>query len=196
MTPMRKSEDDILDAARECVEAFGVRRTTLTDVARRAGVSRPTVYRYWPDISSLVGDLMTRELRAVFTASAAAATEADALSRIVHGCTGTVAAVWHHSMFNRFVDSEAELLATYVFHRLGSSQLAALELLLAQITEGQQDGSVREGDPQELARVVLLTVQSIASSRRLVEDVFTEERLLASLARLLDGYLRPREATS
>jgi AcrR family transcriptional regulator len=33
----------ILDAAAECVLAFGVRRTSLSDVARRAGVSRPTV---------------------------------------------------------------------------------------------------------------------------------------------------------
>ncbi|MFG7946734.1 TetR/AcrR family transcriptional regulator, partial [Streptomyces cacaoi] len=193
---IRKSEDDILDAARACVESFGVRRTTLTDVARRAGVSRPTVYRYWPDISSLVGDLMTRELKAVFAASVAEATETEARPRIVHGCTGTVRAVWHHSMFRRFLDSEAELLATYVFQRLGSSQHAALDLLHAQLTEGQRDGSVRPGEPAELARIVLLTAQSIGVSRRLVDDTLSEEALLDSLARLLDGYLRPDTAPS
>ena len=32
----------------------GVRRTTLTDVARRAGVSRMTIYRRWPDVRTLV----------------------------------------------------------------------------------------------------------------------------------------------
>ncbi|UNS95260.1 TetR/AcrR family transcriptional regulator [Streptomyces tubbatahanensis] len=192
----RKNEDDILDAARACVEAFGVRRTTLTDVARRAGVSRPTVYRHWPDISSLVGDLMTRELKALFAEAVAEATEADALGRIVHGATGTVRAVWHHSLFSRFLDSEAELLATYVFHRLGSSQHAALELLHAQIAEGQRDGSVRAGEPGELSRVVLLTVQSIGASRRLVEDTLTEDALLDSLGRLLTGYLRDWSAAA
>ena len=35
----------VLDAVRDCVLAVGVRRTTLTDVARRAGVSRMTLYR-------------------------------------------------------------------------------------------------------------------------------------------------------
>jgi AcrR family transcriptional regulator len=35
----------ILDATRASVLDFGIRRTTLTDVARRAGVSRMTVYR-------------------------------------------------------------------------------------------------------------------------------------------------------
>src|SRR5690625_5412712 len=63
MPSKRNVEDDILDATRTCVEAFGVRRTTLTDVARRAGVSRPTVYRRWPDVTALVADLLTRELR-------------------------------------------------------------------------------------------------------------------------------------
>ncbi|MCP2262032.1 transcriptional regulator, TetR family, partial [Streptoalloteichus tenebrarius] len=38
--PNRVDDDTLLDAARECVLAVGVRRTTLTDVARRAGVSR------------------------------------------------------------------------------------------------------------------------------------------------------------
>ncbi len=42
-------DDQILDAARSCVLDFGLRRTTLAEVARRAGVSRPTVYRRWPD---------------------------------------------------------------------------------------------------------------------------------------------------
>lgn len=62
--------DRVLDAARDCVLAVGVRRTTLTDVARRAGVSRMTLYRRWPDVRTLVGDLMTREWVAVATGAA------------------------------------------------------------------------------------------------------------------------------
>ena len=38
-------DDVLLDAARACVLAVGVRRTTFSDVARRAGVSRMTLYR-------------------------------------------------------------------------------------------------------------------------------------------------------
>ena len=50
-----------LDAARECVLAVGVRRTTVTDVARRAGVSRMTLYRRYPDLEAVLAALMTRE---------------------------------------------------------------------------------------------------------------------------------------
>ena len=58
----RTVEDDaLLDAAQACVLAVGVRRTTMTDVARRAGVSRMTLYRRFPDVTSLMQALMTRE---------------------------------------------------------------------------------------------------------------------------------------
>ena len=56
----RRDDDILLDAARECVLRVGLRRTTLTDVASQAGVSRMTMYRRWPDMKSLVGDLMTQ----------------------------------------------------------------------------------------------------------------------------------------
>ncbi len=60
-TAARTADDTVLDAARDCVLAVGVRRTTLTDIARRAGVSRMTLYRRWPDVRTIVADLMTRE---------------------------------------------------------------------------------------------------------------------------------------
>ncbi len=53
----------IFDAARACVAEFGVRRTTLTEVARRAGVSRPTVYPRWPDTGTQVAQQLVPEQR-------------------------------------------------------------------------------------------------------------------------------------
>lgn len=44
----KKARDRIIDAAYECFEQIGVRKTTLEEIARRADVSRPTVYKYFP----------------------------------------------------------------------------------------------------------------------------------------------------
>src|SRR6478736_4413276 len=57
----KEPRDAYLDAARDCILDVGWRRTTLTEVARRAGVSRMTIYRTWGDMPTLLGDLMTRE---------------------------------------------------------------------------------------------------------------------------------------
>ena len=50
--------DKILDAAASCVLAYGVERVTLAEIARRAGVSRPTIYRRWPDTRALLAALI------------------------------------------------------------------------------------------------------------------------------------------
>src|SRR5439155_18006322 len=51
----------ILDAAFACVAELGLGRTTMDDVARRAAVSRQTVYRYYPSKDQLVVALVLRE---------------------------------------------------------------------------------------------------------------------------------------
>src|SRR5881397_1545045 len=67
--PAREVPDAILDATRGSVLAVGVRRTTLTDVARRAGVSRMTLYRIVPDVTTLILEVMSREFAALIAES-------------------------------------------------------------------------------------------------------------------------------
>src|SRR6185437_8552731 len=55
-------EERILDGAAGCVIAYGVDRVTLTEIARRAGVSRPTVYRRFPDTRSILAALLTMRI--------------------------------------------------------------------------------------------------------------------------------------
>ena len=69
MLSMRNSESTvesrILDAAAACVLAYGVERMTLTEIARRARVSRPTIYRRWPDIRFVLAELLTLRIAGV-----------------------------------------------------------------------------------------------------------------------------------
>src|SRR3569623_2868140 len=100
MTSLRHNADPqsaYLDAARACILDVGWRRTTLTEVARRAGVSRMTIYRAWPDMPAVRGDLMTREwgevvARAVAEADASVGDSAPAAARIVAEVVATTRA--------------------------------------------------------------------------------------------------------
>src|SRR5690554_2514442 len=75
--------DPYLDAARACILDVGWRRTTLTEVARRAGVSRMTIYRAWSDMGQLMGDLMTREWGLVMASGVGRGTIADGVVEVV-----------------------------------------------------------------------------------------------------------------
>ncbi|MEV6106635.1 TetR/AcrR family transcriptional regulator [Streptomyces sp. NPDC051940] len=164
-------DDAVLDAVRDCVLAVGVRRTTLTDVARRAGVSRMTLYRRWPDVRALVGDLMTREwLAAARGALPAADDPRPVREQLVEGLTDGARALRGHPLFRKIVDVDPELLLPYVLDRRGASQDALLEQLEVTLRAGHADGSVRAGDAVRQARVLLLVVQSFTLSLRTMTD--------------------------
>lgn len=179
--------DRILDAALSCVTEFGVRRTTLVEIAKRAGVSRPSVYRRWPDTRAVVADLLTREMGSIPLDTG----EGSTRDRLVRSVTGLVGQVREHSIFAAILRSDPELLLTYIVQRLGTSQRALIAATAVAIKGGQADGSVREGDPTQLATMVLLIGQSVLQSARTVEEILDADSLLRELAIAIDGYLRP-----
>ncbi|WP_093652138.1 TetR/AcrR family transcriptional regulator [Streptomyces wuyuanensis] len=199
MTPIRHNHADgdaVLDAARDCVLAVGVRRTTLTDVARRAGVSRMTLYRRWPDVRTLVGDLMTREWIALAVgAMPPADQDVPTRTRLVDGLVAGVAAFRSHPLFDKIVDVDPELLLPYVLDRRGASQDALLGLITGALAEGHADGSVRQLHPDLQARSLLLVVQSFAMSLRTMTEPddpeLTDAAFLEELRTLLERTLTP-----
>ncbi|MFF8942060.1 TetR/AcrR family transcriptional regulator [Streptomyces sp. NPDC014864] len=199
MTPIRHNgsdSDPVLDAVRDCVLAVGVRRTTLTDVARRAGVSRMTLYRRWPDVRSLVGDLMTREWVDVATRSMPERRPGtDTRTLIVDGLVGGVEAFRAHPLFRKIVDVDPELLLPYVLDRRGASQEALLGLLADALREAHADGSVRPGPAERQARALLLVVQSFTLSLRTMTEAddpdLTSEAFLGELRTILERTLTP-----
>lgn len=50
----------LIDAAEACLQAKGIRATTVSEVAEAAGVSRGWLYRHFPDKSALLGAALVR----------------------------------------------------------------------------------------------------------------------------------------
>jgi AcrR family transcriptional regulator len=180
--------DPLLAATRECVMDIGLKRTTLADVARRAGVSRMTVYRQYGDLQSIVNKLLECELLALIDeAREAVAALPTARERLVEAGVRTVEGLAHHPLYRRVLDLDPELLLPLVVDRFGSTQRAAIELVAAQVAEGQKDGSIRPVDPELAATCLQLTAQSFVFSARVVEG----QPIGAELRHLLDAYLQP-----
>ena len=200
MTSLRHNSDDrprprdaYLDAARDCILDVGWRRTTLTEVARRAGVSRMTIYRTWADMPQLLSDLMTREWGGV-VADALAEEDPDTptVERLVGDIVGTVQRLRENELFLRIVDLDPELILPYLFSRRGRSQDAILELTVAALREAQAAGEVRAGNPELMARAMLLAAHGfVLSAHTMVDDEVSLDDLDAELPRALTRGLLP-----
>ena len=73
----------LLDGTVACIARVGVSKTTLDDVAREAGCSRATLYRYFPGKPPLLAALVTREAAALQHELQAAADDAPSLEEAV-----------------------------------------------------------------------------------------------------------------
>ena len=183
-----ETETAILDAALEEVLAHGIRRTTASDIARRCGIARQTLYRYWPDAQAIFAALVTRELVAALPTGAAHPAD---LAGMVDLLVETADRIRRMPLVDRLRDTDPELFARYILDRLGTSQRAMHAEIARRIAAGQTTGAVRSGDPVRLAAMVLLITQSAVQSAPLVAEWLPADAWRAELGAALRGYLTP-----
>lgn len=181
-------EARILDAAAACILAYGVERTTMTEIARRARVSRPTIYRRWPDIRWVIAELLTLRIAGVLDAVPERGVGREAV-------VARVVAVAEHLRNDEIVMSvivnAPSLAMVYIAERLGTSQQILIDALAEAITAAQEGGSVRPGDPTQMGAMCLLITQSTIQSAQMVEKILDRDTLGVELFHALDGYLKP-----
>ncbi len=180
--------DRILEAAAYCVTAYGIDRVTLAEIARRARVSRPTVYRRWPDTRSIMAALLTSRIVAVLDDVPAQGVGREAL---VNRVVAVAQRLRRDDVVMSVLHSAPELAMIYIAERLGTSQQILLDAVAGEIKLAQEEGSVRDGDPRQLAAMCLLITQSTIQSGQIVAPILDADALAVELAHSLNGYLKP-----
>uniref|UniRef100_UPI00245473F4 TetR/AcrR family transcriptional regulator n=1 Tax=Nocardia cyriacigeorgica TaxID=135487 RepID=UPI00245473F4 len=101
MTTAAASRDDtdsiesrILDAALDQFGQLGIKKTTIEDIARKAGVDRVTVYRRIGSRDDVVRAVALREVNAVLTELDDVAARNDTLADLVADIFVTVVTRW------------------------------------------------------------------------------------------------------
>jgi AcrR family transcriptional regulator len=181
------TKERILAAAASCVRDFGIERVTLAEIARRARVSRPTIYRRWADTQSILAALLTQRIAGVLQDTPAGGTDRAA---IVERVVAVATRLRDDDLLTAVLHSAPQFAMVYITERLGTSQQLLIDALAADLKTAQAEGSVRAGEPRQLAAMVLLVAQSTIQSAQIVEQILPAEPLAAELTRVLNGYLR------
>jgi AcrR family transcriptional regulator len=181
-------EHRILDAAALFLRLAPGRPAAIAEIARQAGVSRPTVYRRFADGDAIVRALWDREITRLLAETPRAADTREALVAQIVRLAERIST--HETLAATFRTDQA-LIAHYIVDRLGSGQRALLDVLTAAIASVQKGGTVRRGRAREMAAMTLLVAQSAIQSRSMIAEHLPDPAWRRELRRVLDGYLRP-----
>jgi AcrR family transcriptional regulator len=175
----------ILAAAVEQCAEIGLRRVTMEDVARRAGLGRATLYRHFPSKDALVQAVILGEAEAFFEAldRAIAGCGSDE-ERLVEGFAFALHYTRSHGLLAKLLRSEPATLLPYLVGGGDLIRLATDEVhrrIHAEEAKGEQGRETAE----MLVRLVLslaLTPESILGvDTRDGAERFARRHLVSSL---------------
>ncbi|MFF9350620.1 TetR/AcrR family transcriptional regulator [Streptomyces sp. NPDC014734] len=148
--------EQILDAARDQFTTFGLRRSTVDDVAKRAKVSRVTVYRRIGNKDSLVSACLLREYRRfvveVDDAVAALPTTED---RLVEGFTAVLGHIREHPLIGGLLRLEPETMLPFLTLESGPALMAIREYLADRLRHARRAEGRPVSDPTPVAELMV-----------------------------------------
>jgi AcrR family transcriptional regulator len=176
----------ILDAALAEFSAFGLRRTSMEDVARRAGVARGTVYRKFAAKDALVQAVILREGRRFMAEFAAVVEPYPAIAdKLVEGWVFSLAHMRGHALFCGLLFSDPEAMLPYLTVKNGTL-LAVCRAFVAQfIRDAQHRGELEPFDPDPPAELMARIVTSYIVSPDGCLDLADEQQIRAFARRHL-----------
>ena len=187
-----RQRDHILDVALELLRERGMAALTMTAIAERAGMSRPTLYHYFADIDAVlaawVGRQIERSVSVMLAEAEAIADPLDRLSHLIQAQATTFASQDHRISAEHF---ESEAGSPSLRHEV-ASQMAPLRRTLADtIAEAGTLGQLRTDIEPALAADLVLGLLG-ALRRHLVAGSIGPDAAVTAVTGLLSfGWFDP-----
>ena len=133
----------VLAAADGCFQRFGIAKTTMEDVARAAGISRATLYRYFADRESLLTESVRRRARLnMKTARTHFSRRTTIKDKITDGIARNVRQGKRDPLVRLLVSPEEMALAAKLLERSGLASELTRELWHPVLREAQANGEI------------------------------------------------------
>ncbi|MFE7437879.1 TetR/AcrR family transcriptional regulator [Streptomyces tendae] len=176
----------ILDAALEQFTVFGLRRSSMDDVAKRAGVSRVTVYRRFGTKDTLVEQTLLRENSRFFQRLDQAVAALPTMEeRVVEGFVVALRHTRAHPLFGGLLRLEPEVVLPYLTVQGGSSLAATVDYLTRHLRRTQQAEGRPGDDPRPVAELMVRVAVSFLLNPAGCIEMDDEEQARAFARRYL-----------
>ncbi|GAA1858901.1 TetR/AcrR family transcriptional regulator [Actinomadura bangladeshensis] len=183
----------VLDAAYEQFSRMGVQRSTMEDVARRAGVSRITVYRRFATKDALVEHVVRREFRRYFDQFLLDIGQAEtAADRVVLGFVSSLRAIRRNPLIGGLIATEPDLVVPSMISDGGRTLATVRQFVAGQLRHEQRAGTVSADlDIDHVAELMVRISASFLAIPSHLVDLDDDDQVAALARRFLVPMLNP-----
>lgn len=165
--PEDRNQTTVLDAALLAFLDFGIKRTSMVEVARRGGLSLATLYRRFAGKSDLIQAVGLRQARGFIDEVDAAVqrqidSDASAEDQIVELFVAFVHGLRGNRLLDRLLKTEPEIVLPYLTVRGAPVIELGRDYLAEFIVRLQREGKLPQYDPLPLAEMVARSALSMA----------------------------------
>lgn len=180
----------MLEAARAAFLDFGIRRTSMGEIARRAAISPATLYRRYRTKDDLVAAIALQEARRFLVRlDRSIDTDAPLDEQLADGMVALARKFRDQPLLNRIKATEPES----VLPRLTTDGAPLIEFgtayLVDRVRRVQARGEYGPFDPEPLAEVITRVVHSLSLTRCETLPLADDEQLRSTVLGVIRGLL-------
>ncbi len=170
--------ESLMEAGRELFAVRGVKKTSLEDLTRPAGIAKSSFYAFFDSKEALYLELLMAERRRmVEELSATLPAAGDARERIAHFLRAAIREIESGALTRRVITHPEEW--RMVVRRVSPEQMEAniAESTLATLSfiqEGQESGEIIAARPEVVAGIVRAVVVLTAHKEDIGRDIYPE----------------------
>lgn len=154
--------DPVLDAVERCLTRYGLRRTSMTDIAREMGVARTTLYRQVSSIEDGIALVTSRQLFIFLDDLTALLGDGAGPETFIDAALRTVTFVRASPLALRVLNEESELIgAVFTSGRVTDFIDQIVELVTPVFEAAMATGSIRTRDPRLTAAFIVRLIAAL-----------------------------------
>lgn len=161
-TAANEIEVRILDAALARIQQVGIRRASLDDIAKRAGISRVTIFRKFTTKENLVDAVLAREIQRMLAQLAAVATTTRGIDARIEATVMHVLRQTHsHPLVKQMLAVAPEEILSFYTVRGDQAVALGISYIVSVLERAQHGGTIDRYDPRPVAELLARLVHSL-----------------------------------
>jgi AcrR family transcriptional regulator len=182
----------ILEAARKLFQRYGYRKTTMDEVARDAGITKPTVYSYFKGKKDILISLVEWEGSRVLETGLSSTEEgAGAIEQLVAMFVATDNFLRQDSFLRGIVSRDPDILTPEVIRVAFDFEGKIIDAVARILQRGMDEGVIRITDPRLMAYAIVRLHEAFTFSAFFELEGYDGERINAFFVETMEHILRP-----